>query len=440
MNTYCNPLSVPDVPSGRWLDTEQTRTNAADYTDYRSVSDPSVIYHDGKWIMYPSYSVAYVSEDFIHWKHVDIGVPHMRYSPAIVCFRGKWYLSGHSMSELYSSDSPLGPFTLCGQITDCHGQITAPADQCFLADGDRLYMYWIGCEPPADGEDTEYVTGTVGVEMNPDKPWEMLHEPVRINRFDPDSKWQRMGEDHQNTRMGWIEGQWMKKIGNRYYLMHSGSGTEYSTYANGIAYSDEGPLHGFHPQKNHNPLTYKKHGLLRGAGHGCITDGPGGTLWVFYTSVFCYNHMYERRIGMDPLGIDENGELYCPAVTDTPQYAPGFLAHPELGNGAGWDPLTFMQRPAASSHAPGRDPLYASDDSVLTWWQPEEDDAAPMIVFRLGDATCYRVQAIRLIWRDIGMEVLRGILPGPFRYIIEYAPDASLTVWEMLIDASDSTE
>ena len=22
--TYCNPLSIPDVPSGRWLDTEQT--------------------------------------------------------------------------------------------------------------------------------------------------------------------------------------------------------------------------------------------------------------------------------------------------------------------------------------------------------------------------------------------------------------------------------
>lgn len=439
-STYCNPLSIPDIPCGRWLDTNQTGADPRDYNDYRSISDPSVIYHEGKWILYPSYAVAYVTEDFIHWKHVDIGVPHLRYSPAVVQFRGKWYLSGHSMPELYCADDPLGPFALCGMITDCHGNIAAPADACFLADGDRLYMYWIGYSAPEADCDVEIVTCTLGVEMDPEKPWQMLHEPVVLNRYDPSVVWQRMGENHQNRRMGWIEGQWVKKIGDRYYLLYSGSGTQYSTYANGIAISEEGPLSGFRPQKNHDPFTYKRHGLVRGAGHGCLADGPNGTLWTFYTNIFCFNHLYERRISMDPVGIDADGELYCPACTETPQFAPGVLLHPELGNDAGWLPLTFMQHPTAGSFAPGREPLYAADESVLTWWQPADDDPAPVITFRLGGATRYDLRAVRLIWRDIGMESLSGILPGAFRYVVEYAPDTELGTWKTLIDASDNTD
>lgn len=438
--TYCNPLSVADIPAGRWLDTNLSKVNPMDYADYRSISDPSVIYHDGKWIMYPSYAVAYVTEDFVHWKHVDIGVAHMRYSPAIVQFRGKWYLSGHGMPEVYCADDPLGPFTLCGMMTDYTGKTVAPADACYLADGDRLYMYWIETETPGADEDVEMMTCTVGVELNPERPWEMLHEPVVLNRFDPDIPWQRIGENHQNRRMGWIEGQWVKKIGSRYYLMHSGAGTEYSSYVNGIAVSDEGPLSGFRPQKNHNPFTSKRYGITRGAGHGCLVDGPDGTLWVFYTCIFCYNYKYERRIGMDPVGIDENGELYCPVLTDTPQYAPGVMKHPEAGNDTGWLPLTFLQWPTATSNAPGREAIYASDDSVLTWWQPAPEDQAPVITYRLGTKTRYYVRSIRLIWRDIGMETLKNIQPGPFRYIVEYSPDSEFSEWKTLIDASDNTE
>ena len=130
MQTYCNPLSIPDVPDGRWLDTDLTHAEPTDYTNYRSISDPSVVYYDGKWILYPSYTVAWVTEDFVHWKHVDIGVPHLRYSPAVAQFRGKWYLAGHGMTELYCADDPLVPFAVCGQFTDAAGNVIAPVDAC----------------------------------------------------------------------------------------------------------------------------------------------------------------------------------------------------------------------------------------------------------------------------------------------------------------------
>ena len=438
--TYCNPLSIEDVKSGRWLDMSLTRQDPRKYKDYRSISDPSVIYHEGKWILYPSYSVAYVTEDFVHWKFVDIGVSTLRYSPAVVQFRGKWYLSGHGMPEVYVADDPLGPFTLAGMMTDVNGQEIAVPDGCYLADGDRLYFYYCGVQDPENGEDIETITGTLGVELDPDKPWQFLHEPVWVNKFNPDIPWQRTGEYHQNERMGWLEGQWMTKIGNRYYLLNSGSGTQYSTYCNGVSYSDEGPLSGFVMQKNHSPLTHKNTGLMRGAGHGCLVEGPNHTLWVFYTCLFCFNYRYERRIGMDPVGIDENGELFCPEVTESPQYAPGVLPHPEFGNSVGLLPLTFMQIPFATSAAPGREAIYASDESVLSWWQPAADDPAPCITFELGTRSSYMVESCRIIWRDIDMETLDGIMPGPFRYVVEYAPEAGMKEWCTLIDASDNQQ
>ena len=98
-----------------------------------------------------------------------------------------------------------------------------------------------------------------------------------------------------------------------------------------------------------------------------------------------------------------------------------------------------MQRPTASSCAPGRDAIYASDESVLSWWQPAEDDTAPTLTFRLGDATRYNIHSVRLIWRDIGMETMEGIYPGAFQYVVEYAPTPELDAWEMLIDASENT-
>ena len=435
--TYCNPLVIRDYPNGKPLDTDRGRDS--DCAEFRSLGDPSVVYHDGKWIMYPSYRLAYVTEDFVHWHHVDIGVHDVRYSPAIVQFRGKWYLLGHSMPEMYVADSPTGPFTLCGMLTDAHGNPTRYADACFLADGDHLYIYFpktIRDEAiPANG----LAYATYGAEMDPDAPWKFLTEPVELYRSDGSASWQRWGEHNQENRKLYLEGQWIIKRDGRYYLMISGAGTEFSTYAHGILVSEEGPLSGFRPQKRHDPLTRKAHGLMRGAGHGSIAEGPNGSLWVFYTSIFNFNHEFERRVGMDPLGIDENGELYCPAVTDTPQYAPGVLEHPEAGNDVGLLPLTFMMRPEASSAAPGRDGIYAVDDSILSWWQPAANDPEPTLTIRLGGLP-WEISAIRLLWRDIGMDTAKGILPGPFRYVVEYADTKKRDSWVTLVDASQNTE
>jgi hypothetical protein len=48
------------------------------------------------------------------------------------------------------------------------------------------------------------------------------------------------------------------------------------------------------------------------------------------------------------------------------------------------------------------------------------------------------IHAVRLIWRDIGLDTKRGVKPGPFRYRVEI--ETAKDQWTTILDRSDSTE
>ncbi len=433
--TFCNPMSLPECPRGveGWM----TYTGEPK-ADYRSISDPSVMYYDGKWYLYPSYGIAYVSEDFATWKHVEC-TPYDApgYSPSVIPWKGKFLLTAHSR-PLYVGPTPTGPFEYLARFTMPDGREFDPVDSAlFLDDDGRIYIYWHGGN--IHPERNHKTTFTLGAELDPDEPWKLLGEPVMLNEFQPDHVWEHFGQHNQDTYYGWIEGQWMLKHNGRYYLIYSGCGTQFSTYAMGAYYSDEGPLGPFIYQKN-NPITFNRVGLVKGAGHGCIEHGPNNTLWAFYTTTLCCTHQFERRIGIDYIAVDENGELYCPRITDTPQYAPGEVADHETDGSTGLLPLTFGFRGnhKATSHTEGRDSFYALDESMLTWWQPKKDDPLRQLTVCMGAE--YEVEASRIIWREVGLDYDNGSVPGPFRYKIEISPDESETEWHTLLDMSSNTE
>jgi len=258
--------------------------------------------------------------------------------------------------------------------------------------------------------------------------------------LDEKNEWERFGENRQDTRFGWIEGQWMLKKNGRYYLIYAAAGTEYSGYCMAAYYSDEGPLQGFRLQKN-NPITESRSGLIRGAGHGCIVDGPNDTLWAFYTISLAYSHIFERRIGMDLIAINADGELYAPhGITCVPQFGPGVKANPVSDNNTNLLPLTTRQRAMAhvSSYESGHEGFFALDDSMLTFWQPSKDDLTPTLTVNLQAP--YRVEASRLILREIGLDYDEGITPGPIGYTVEGCPDNGKGEWIMLLDCRGSGE
>lgn len=443
LHTYANPLSLPDIPRGKddWYPFERAmfshENKPASVTgrDYRSISDPTVFYCEGKWYLYPSYGMAWVTEDFERWEHVRTQPYCPKYSPCITRWRDKFLLTAWDC-PLYVSDSPLGPFTELGEFILPDGRAYKPCDPCIFTDDDgRIYLYAFESEKYADKKGFRCLI--VGYELDADDPRRILRGPVRIVEMDPRKKpWERHGLHNQDDSFGWVEGPHLLKYGGRYYMIYAAPDTCDASYCMAVYYSDETPLSGFVCQKR-NPLTAHRGGIVSGAGHGCVERGPNGTLWAFYTIAAPYAHRYERRIGMDLVAVDENGELYCPfGVTDTPQYVPGYREDPVgQGNSPGYFHLTEGVRPVVSSAAPGRDGVYATDGNNLSFWLPEEDDLRPCIECDLS--ATFLVGAARLFWRETGLNYEKGVVPAPVGFLLEGFRDGE---WFPLIDCTDTRE
>jgi len=257
--------------------------------------------------------------------------------------------------------------------------------------------------------------------------------PARVIPFQPDQKpWECVGNWNQNKTTGWLEGAWMTKAGGRYYLTYSAAGTENRTYAMGC-YVAASPLGPFKLQKR-NPILRSTAGLVTGTAHGCIVAGPRNQLWVFYTVRAGVVHGFERRIGLDVAAIDSDGELFVPEATSIPQRLPERGARFDQPTSAGWLSLNDGERTLGSSNAPSLGGRFAVDNNLVTWWQPAADDARPVLTTNL--CTRATVQAVRIIWRDVGLDTQRGIVPGAFQYRVEVetAPDS----WTTILDRSSS--
>jgi xylan 1,4-beta-xylosidase len=428
--TYCNPLPIPNYPVGRLVrdivigqpigDAALWLQDRAD--QYRELADVSVLWHDGKWYMYPSVDMAWVSADGgATWQHHPLNVRDLGYAPTIVKHRGRFLLMG-SESAVHVSDSPLGPFTPLGPIPLPAGLPPQIDPMLFSDDDGRLYYYW-GCTPS---------DGIYGVELDPENCTRPIGTPVRLMGFEPDRvPWQRLGDWNENPNRGWVEGAWVIKRQGTYYLTYSAGGTENRTYAVGCLTS-KSPLGPFTPQKN-NPILRTVDGLITGSAHGSFVEGPHNSLWAFYTVQASVVHGFERRLGMDRAYFDADGELRVGSATSTPQYLP--TAERPAGS-TGWLPLNAHRRTDGSTTAPNLLGRLAVDNDLRTWWQPAADDKAPILTSLLIDPST--IHAVRVVWRDVGLNTRAGVLPGPFRYRVE--AQTAPNVWTTIIDRSTSTE
>lgn len=435
---YCNPLGIPDIPRGKddWYAYEEKmfshekRPAGISGEEYRSISDPTVMFYDGRWYLYPSYGMAYVSTDFVNWEHIRTEPFCPKYSPAVTRWNDGFLLTSW-MCPLYFSDNPLGPFKELGKFILQDGSEFVPYDPALFTDDDgRLYLLAFSAEGEYDT--ASYRTKIIGYELDTDNPQRVLYGPETIIEMNPAAHiWERQGYNNQNTDFGWVEGPHLIKLNGRYYLIYACPDTRDPSYCLAVYYSDSSPLSGYVCQKR-NPLTISRNGIVSGAGHGCVERGPGETLWAFYTVSCPRVHRYERRIGMDRVCIDENGELYCPSgVTDTPQYGPGETFE---GN-AGYLNLSAHLRGEVSSYLPGRDGIYATDCSNLSCWVPAENDAAPSLTLDLDGI--FSVGASRIFWSEINYNPENHIFSGPVGYIIEGCiKDGD---WFILNDCSGNT-
>lgn len=446
-STFCNPLSIPDYPVGRGA-REVVNGDPIDKSprwlldhkeQFRELADPSVIVHEGKWYLYPSCDMAWVSDDHGGtWKHrqIDVEVPKstgdlsykdLGYAPSVVKHGGRFLLIA-SDSKVYTADTPLGTFTPLGFIT-IPKQYHAPGqtDPMLFSDDDgRLFFYW-GCTQNG---------GIWGVELDPRDPVKLISEPKELFHFDPKlHPWESLGEWNQNTTASWMEGSWMFKHKETYYLTYSAAGTQNKTYAMGC-YTARSPLGPFVPQKR-NPILRTTEGLVTGTGHGCFFEDEDRSIWVFYTIRAGVVHGFERRIGMDRAEIDPEGNLFVPAATSLPQWLEGNRPKDSsTGYWTGWLPLNAGIQTLGSSMAPNLPGRLAVDDDLRTWWQPGEGDRQPTLTSSFSAPAT--IHSLRVIWRDIGLNTRKGVRPGPFRYRVEAETEPEK--WVTIVDRTGSDE
>ena len=166
----------------------------------------------------------------------------------------------------------------------------------FVDDDERVYMYY-----SADG--------VYGVELDQNDLRKFKSVPTHFFRFEPSHIWERSGDRNERSKLSWIEAPWMTKHNGTYYLQYSGPGTQWKTYAVGY-YTSSSPLGPFTYYPG-SPILVHNKCLINGVGHHSVIDAPDGTLWAFFNILYknLPGGLEERRIGMDPVEFDEDGNM-----------------------------------------------------------------------------------------------------------------------------------
>ncbi len=428
MTTWCNPLDL----GYRYQHMKEGAPRA-----HREGADPTLCRFKGRYYLFVSMSAGFWhSADLINWDfHADPDLLIYDYAPDVRQLGDYLYFSasrrGRPCPILRSRDPLHEPFT----------QVAAPFDfwdpDLFVDDDGRVYFYW-GCG------NTDPI---LGVELDPTS-MQPLTAPVPVIHEQMDSLgYERPGDNgevedkeksvvyrhlkplfdeatqklrtppgmpagafdvEQYTKMflavgkPYMEGAFMTKHEEKYYLQYACPGTQYNTYCDAV-YVGEGPLGPFTRQAS-NPFSAVPGGFITGAGHGSTIMDEYGNWWHAATMRISVNHDFERRVGLFPAGFDADGVLYCNQnFADYPRRLPAGRFDPQA-LGPEWMLLSYQKPVTASSTAAGGSPALAVDENIRTWWSAAGAAPGEWLCVDLGRACDVRAIQVDLADEDVAVD------------------------------------
>lgn len=446
---FCNPLNM----DYRYQFIEDMRSGEDKIS--REAADPSMILFQGKYYIFASMTLSvWVSEDMVHWEshRLPDSLPLYDYAPDVRVVGDYVYFSASrrgTICDFYRTKDILnGPFE------HIPGTFDFWDPNLFLDDDGKLYFYW-GCNN---------VTPIWGVELDPETMIQKTERKELIYGQPEKIGYERVGENHSKMPLSeeeavekfkeflkaqgkdadhlteeqigfakimfsqrpFIEGAWMTKYNGIYYLQYAGPGTEYNVYGDGV-YESDSPLGPFHLAKN-NPYSYKPGGFLRGAGHGSTMEDRYGNWWHTATMQISKNHDMERRVGIWRAGFDKDGVLFCnqqfgdwPMAVEQAKEDP--WAKPE------WYLLSYQKAMTVSSSEEGREPSFAADENIQTWWRAAGNQPGEWISMDLGE-----VKDVRAVQINFADDKINVPLPGERQGERYIDPSQHKTRW--LLEAS----
>ncbi len=424
--TYCNPINIDygytPIP------------NFATQGKHRATADPVIVNFKGHYFLFSTNQWGYWwSDDMLHWNFIPrrfLLPQHQVYdelcAPAVFAMKDALYVIGSTHGPTFPIWKSKNPTVDAWEIAVDSLKVGA-WDPGILYDEekDKLFLYW--------GSSNEFPL--LGTELNTKTLQSNGYVKPLLTLHPEDHGWERFGEYNDNTFLQpFMEGAWVTKYHDKYYLQYGAPATEFSGYADGVYVSND-PLEGFSYQA-HNPFSYKPGGFARGAGHGATYQDNFGQWWHVSTVVLGQKNNFERRIGIWPAGFDKDDVLYCnTAYGDYPTYLPREKVDHLNGLFSGWMLLNYNKPVQVSSTLGGYQPNFAVDEDMKTYWSAKTGNSGEWLQTDLGEISTLR--AIQINYADQDAEFL-GKSEGVYhQYKIWASNDGKK--WKILIDKSQNT-
>ncbi len=294
--TYSNPVLVETY--------EIKRPNPAPYAGTLGIGDPAVIYHEGRYYLYPtgdnhSYDV-YLSKDLVRWtkgpkvfqsSETGVWAPDVFFSKDDNMFYLYYTINGRI--GVAEADRPDGLFRDRGAL------ISNAIDAHLFRDDDGQYFLYYARYPD------------FAIFVQPmESP--LRKKGVAVKLISPEQTWEK--KDVPVT-----EAPWMLKHKGVYYLLYSGGSADSEDYAIGYATAihPKGPF----TKYRGNPVVSKGNGVF-GPGHVSVIRDQAGKLWMVYHQQKDKTRGWNRLICIDPIWFDEHGVLHAKASRAIPKPAP----------------------------------------------------------------------------------------------------------------------
>jgi hypothetical protein len=415
-NTFCNPVNV-----------NYNFFKNSDALVFREAADPGIVVFKNDYYLFASHSAGYWwSPDMVSWKLVIPTVVNMdAYAPTVAVEGDTMYFTAWGGDLCKTTDPKSGTWT---KIRGEPGN----TDPCLFRDDNGAWFCYSSVGGATDTKARVEALDRAHGFATTAKNDSLFSADLNNHGFEVH------GENNTETTSGitFLEGSWMTKYKNKYYLQYAVPGTEYRIYCDGC-YVSSAPMGPFTFCPN-SPISYKPGGFVTGTGHSCTFTDVYGKYWHVTTVTVSVLTGFERRLAIFPAAFDSTDLLHTDTyLGDYPQYLPGKAPANSESNLLGGMQLSFKKASVASSTMSGHPASDAFDENIRTWWSATSATVGEWLRVDLGKSCDVGALQTNFAEQDITYGGGRGT-SFSHKYKVEGTLDTNGT-WRMLINKTATT-
>ncbi len=404
--TICNPLPL-------------NYNFAVDGVSRRDAAQPCIVLFQDSYYLFMSNAGGYYhSNDLIHWDLITTNLPIGGNAPTVVEIEGSlYYTFSDGTNTFYKTNTPMtGEWEV---VTDSFPYDLA--EPALFYDNGHLFLYaGSGNKVPL-----------TGMEIDPQTFLPLTAPVPLINSCKENNGWEVAGDYHRwKAHSLWIEGAWMTKFNNKYYLQYASSGIQYTGSNQGVYVSDH-PMGPF-TLASHNPYAYKPDGFITGAGNGCVFQDKHGNYWYVGTVAVTAKNTFERRLSLYPVFFDADDVLYAyTGMGDYPMIVPDRKISSPEELFPGWMLLSYHKKTQTSSEQRKYPACCAVDENIRSWWSANTGNEGEYLSIDLGEECA--IHAVQINFSDHDSN-LYGSTDSTYQYYLEASTNGKR--WKPIADQS----